>query len=106
MNETFELPEERVSVKTKLNFSLGGLANGLLNGLAPFLREPPPIINGKVYAQTPDIGRILLGDSKFRRPPPDEHYIVTVFPQHMHRLNQNRTDGLDRFLNIIPSDHH
>ena len=28
-----ELPEEIVSVKTKLNFSIAGLANGLLNGL-------------------------------------------------------------------------
>ena len=33
MNETSEILEEHVSVKTKLNFSLGGLANGLLNGL-------------------------------------------------------------------------
>jgi len=33
MNENIELPEESVSVKTKLSFSIGGLANGLLNGL-------------------------------------------------------------------------
>jgi len=33
MNENVELPEESVSVKTKLSFSIGGLANGLLNGL-------------------------------------------------------------------------
>lgn len=33
MSETFELPEEIVSVKSKLSYSIGGLANGLLNGL-------------------------------------------------------------------------
>ena len=33
MKENIELPEELVSVKTKLSFSIGGLANGLLNGL-------------------------------------------------------------------------
>ena len=33
MKEIFELQEELVSVKTKLSFSIGGLANGLLNGL-------------------------------------------------------------------------
>lgn len=33
MNETFKLPEETVSVKAKLSYSFGGLANGLLNGL-------------------------------------------------------------------------
>jgi len=33
MKENFELPEELVSVKAKLSFSIGGLANGLLNGL-------------------------------------------------------------------------
>ncbi len=32
MKENFELPEESVSVKTKLSYSIGGLANGLLNG--------------------------------------------------------------------------
>jgi len=33
MNDYIEMPEEYVSVKTKLNLSIGGLANGLLNGL-------------------------------------------------------------------------
>jgi len=33
MKENFELPEELVSAKIKLSFSIGGLANGLLNGL-------------------------------------------------------------------------
>jgi len=33
MNDIIEMPEEHVSVKTKLSFSIGGLANGLLNGL-------------------------------------------------------------------------
>ncbi|NVM16947.1 MAG: MFS transporter [Candidatus Lokiarchaeota archaeon] len=33
MNENIELPEESVSVKAKLSYSIGGLANGLLNGL-------------------------------------------------------------------------
>lgn len=33
MKENIELPEELVSVKAKLSFSIGGLANGLLNGL-------------------------------------------------------------------------
>ena len=33
MKKNIELPEELVSVKTKLSFSIGGLANGLLNGL-------------------------------------------------------------------------
>ncbi len=32
MNENIELPEESVSVKTKLSFSIGGLASDLLNG--------------------------------------------------------------------------
>jgi len=32
MNENIELPEESVSVKAKLSYSIGGLANGLLNG--------------------------------------------------------------------------
>ena len=33
MKETIELPEEKVSVKAKLSYGVGGLANGLLNGL-------------------------------------------------------------------------
>lgn len=33
MRENNELLEELVSAKTKLSFSIGGLANGLLNGL-------------------------------------------------------------------------
>ncbi|GAG93567.1 unnamed protein product, partial [marine sediment metagenome] len=33
MNDIIEMPEEHVSVKTKLSYSVGGLANGLLNGL-------------------------------------------------------------------------
>ncbi len=33
MNNIIEMPEEHVSVKTKLSYSIGGLANGLLNGL-------------------------------------------------------------------------
>ena len=32
MDETMAIPEEYVPLKTKLNFSLGSLANGLLNG--------------------------------------------------------------------------
>jgi len=32
MEDKIEIPEESVSVKTKLNFSIGGLANGLMNG--------------------------------------------------------------------------
>jgi GPH family glycoside/pentoside/hexuronide:cation symporter len=32
MNENIEMSEEYVSVKTKLSFSIGGLANGILNG--------------------------------------------------------------------------
>ncbi|TES94646.1 MAG: hypothetical protein E3J90_11840 [Promethearchaeota archaeon] len=33
MNDIIEMPEEHVSVKIKLSYSIGGLANGLLNGL-------------------------------------------------------------------------
>jgi len=33
MNENIEMPEEHVSAKIKLSYSIGGLANGLLNGL-------------------------------------------------------------------------
>jgi GPH family glycoside/pentoside/hexuronide:cation symporter len=33
MNDSIEIPKERVSIKTKLSYSIGGLANGLLNGL-------------------------------------------------------------------------
>ena len=33
MNENIEMPEEYVSVKTKLNLSIGSLASDLLNGL-------------------------------------------------------------------------
>ena len=32
IKENIELPEELFSVKTKLSFGIGGLANGLLNG--------------------------------------------------------------------------
>jgi GPH family glycoside/pentoside/hexuronide:cation symporter len=32
MTEKTEIPEEKVSVKAKLSYSIGGLANGLLNG--------------------------------------------------------------------------
>ena len=32
MNENIEMSEEYISVKTKLSFSIGGLANGILNG--------------------------------------------------------------------------
>ncbi len=33
MDDIIEMPEEHVSVKIKLSYSVGGLANGLLNGL-------------------------------------------------------------------------
>ena len=32
MNKELTLPEEFVSIKTKLNFSIGSLANDILNG--------------------------------------------------------------------------
>src|SRR5208283_841634 len=108
LNRNLPLPNRHVTEKDirmpSLLLVVAAAAQQLLDPRIPV--GDLQVIEGQIYIHAANMGAWLLGEEQLRHPAANEDNVVTIFPQEVRQLNQDRSCGLYRLGSIVPPCYH